>query len=146
MKYFDLVPVGQLVTRSVSDIESIARIFSQGLFMIISDLMKMVVVLCFMFYMNWQLTWIVVVAMPVLVFITRIFQRKMQVALRTYNQISNMNSFVQERDWNKILQLFNREETESEKFKEINDKHKKAWIKKQFITPFSFQLPILSPR
>jgi ABC-type bacteriocin/lantibiotic exporter with double-glycine peptidase domain len=59
MKYFDLVPV-QLVTRSVSDIESIARIFSQGLFMIISDLMKMVVVLCFMFYMNWQLTWIVV--------------------------------------------------------------------------------------
>jgi ABC-type bacteriocin/lantibiotic exporter with double-glycine peptidase domain len=71
MKYFDLVPVGQLVTRSVSDIESIARIFSQGLFMIISDLMKMVVVLCFMFYMNWQLTWIVV-AMPVLVFITDI--------------------------------------------------------------------------
>jgi ABC-type bacteriocin/lantibiotic exporter with double-glycine peptidase domain len=63
MKYFDLVPVGQLVTRSVSDIESIARIFSQGLFMIISDLMKMVVVF-FMFYMNWQLTWIVVVQCP----------------------------------------------------------------------------------
>jgi ABC-type bacteriocin/lantibiotic exporter with double-glycine peptidase domain len=58
MKYFDL-PVGQLVTRSVSDIESIARIFSQGLFMIISDLMKMVVCIFFMFYMNWQLTWIV---------------------------------------------------------------------------------------
>jgi ABC-type bacteriocin/lantibiotic exporter with double-glycine peptidase domain len=68
--------LGQLVTRSVSDIESIARIFSQGLFMIISDLMKMVVVLVFMFYMNWQLTWIVIVAMPILVFITRIFQRK----------------------------------------------------------------------
>jgi ABC-type multidrug transport system fused ATPase/permease subunit len=110
MKYFDLVPVGQLVTRSVSDIESIARIFSQGLFMIISDLMKMVVVLCFMFYMNWQLTWIVVVAMPVLVFITRIFQRKMQVAFEDVrNQISNMNSFVQERVTGmKILQLFNR--------------------------------------
>jgi ABC-type multidrug transport system fused ATPase/permease subunit len=57
----------QLVTRSVSDIESIARIFSQGLFMIISDLMKMVVVLAFMFYMNWTLTWIVIVAMPILV-------------------------------------------------------------------------------
>lgn len=68
MKYFDHVPVGQLVTRSVSDIEAIARIFSQGLFMIISDLMKMVVVLFFMFYMNWKLTWIVIVAMPVLVF------------------------------------------------------------------------------
>jgi ABC-type multidrug transport system fused ATPase/permease subunit len=131
MKYFDLVPVGQLVTRSVSDIESIARIFSQGLFMIISDLMKMVVVLIFMFYMNWKLTWIVIVAMPILVFITRIFQRKMQVAFEEVRtQIANMNTFVQERVTGmKIVQLFNREEIESEKFKEINDKHKKAWIK-----------------
>ena len=131
MKYFDHVPVGQLVTRSVSDIESIARIFSQGLFMIISDLMKMIVVLIFMFYMNWKLTWIVIVAMPILVFITRIFQRKMQVAFEEVrNQIANMNSFVQERVTGmKIVQLFNREKIEYEKFKEINDKHKKAWIK-----------------
>ncbi|MGZ9676277.1 ABC transporter ATP-binding protein [Flavobacterium sp. GNP001] len=131
MKYFDHVPVGQLVTRSVSDIESIARIFSQGLFMIISDLMKMVVVLGFMFYMNWTLTWIVIVAMPILVFFTRIFQKKMQVAFEEVRtQIANMNSFVQERVTGmKIVQLFNRENIESEKFKEINDKHKKAWIK-----------------
>lgn len=131
MKYFDLVPVGQLVTRSVSDIESIARIFSQGLFMIISDLMKMLVVLIFMFYMNWTLTWIVVVAMPILVFFTRIFQKKMQVAFEEVRtQIANMNSFVQERVTGmKIVQLFNREDIEFEKFKEINDKHKKAWIK-----------------
>ncbi|MFV8370572.1 ABC transporter ATP-binding protein [Flavobacterium sp. LB2R40] len=131
MKYFDHVPVGQLVTRSVSDIESIARIFSQGLFMIISDLMKMVVVLIFMFYMNWKLTWIVIVAMPILVFFTRIFQKKMQVAFEEVrNQIANMNSFVQERVTGmKIVQLFNREKIEHEKFKSINDKHKKAWIK-----------------
>jgi ABC-type multidrug transport system fused ATPase/permease subunit len=131
MKYFDLVPVGQLVTRSVSDIESIARIFSQGLFMIISDLMKMLVVLIFMFYMNWKLTWIVVVAMPILVFITRIFQRKMQVAFEEVRtQIANMNSFVQERVTGmKIVQLFNREKIEAENFKEINDKHRVAWIK-----------------
>jgi ATP-binding cassette subfamily B multidrug efflux pump len=131
MKYFDLVPVGQLVTRSVSDIESIARIFSQGLFMIISDLMKMLVVLLFMFYMNWKLTWIVVVAMPLLVFITRIFQRKMQVAFEEVRtQIANMNSFVQERVTGmKIVQLFNREKIEAENFKEINNKHKVAWIK-----------------
>ncbi len=131
MKYFDHVPVGQLVTRSVSDIESIARIFSQGLFMIISDLMKMVVVLGFMFYMNWTLTWIVIVAMPILVFFTRIFQKKMQIAFEEVRtQIANMNSFVQERVTGmKIVQLFNRENIESEKFKEINDKHKKAWIK-----------------
>ena len=131
MKYFDLVPVGQLVTRSVSDIESIARIFSQGLFMIISDLMKMVVVLIFMFYMNWKLTWIVIIAMPILVFITRIFQRKMQIAFEEVRtQIANMNTFVQERVTGmKIVQLFNREEIESEKFKDINEKHQNAWIK-----------------
>ncbi|MDI5949418.1 ABC transporter ATP-binding protein [Flavobacterium yafengii] len=131
MKYFDHVPVGQLVTRSVSDIESIARIFSQGLFMIISDLMKMFVVLIFMFYMNWKLTWIVIVAMPILVYFTRIFQKKMQVAFEEVRtQIANMNSFVQERVTGmKIVQLFNREDIESEKFKSINDKHKKAWIK-----------------
>ncbi|RTY74695.1 ABC transporter ATP-binding protein [Flavobacterium sp. RSP49] len=131
MKYFDHVPVGQLVTRSVSDIESIARIFSQGLFMIISDLMKMFVVLIFMFYMNWKLTWIVIIAMPILVYFTRIFQRKMQVAFEEVrNQIANMNSFVQERVTGmKIVQLFNREKIEYNKFKNINDKHKKAWIK-----------------
>ena len=131
MKYFDHVPVGQLVTRSVSDIESIARIFSQGLFMIISDLMKMVVVLAFMFYMNWSLTWIVIVAMPILVFFTRIFQKKMQVAFEEVRtQIANMNSFVQERVTGmKIVQLFNREKIEYEKFKQINNKHKTAWIK-----------------
>ncbi|WP_310558109.1 ABC transporter ATP-binding protein [Flavobacterium sp.] len=131
MKYFDNVPVGQLVTRSVSDIEAIARIFSQGLFMIISDLMKMFVVLIFMFYMNWKLTWIVIVAMPILVFFTRIFQKKMQVAFEEVRtQIANMNSFVQERVTGmKIVQLFNREEIESEKFKSINEKHNKAWIK-----------------
>ena len=131
MKYFDHVPVGQLVTRSVSDIEAIARIFSQGLFMIISDLMKMIVVLFFMFYMNWKLTWIVIVAMPILVFFTRIFQRKMQVAFEEVRtEIANMNSFVQERVTGmKIVQLFNREDIELDKFKNINDKHRKAWIK-----------------
>jgi ATP-binding cassette, subfamily B, multidrug efflux pump len=131
MKYFDNVSVGQLVTRSVSDIEAIARIFSQGLFMIISDLMKMFVVLIFMFYMNWKLTWIVIVAMPILVFITRIFQRKMQVAFEEVRtQIANLNSFVQERVTGmKIVQLFNREDIEFEKFKSINDKHNRAWIK-----------------
>lgn len=131
MKYFDNVPVGQLVTRSVSDIEAIARIFSQGLFMIISDMMKMLVVLAFMFYMNWKLTWIVIVAMPILVFFTRIFQKKMQIAFEEVRtQIANLNSFVQERVTGmKIVQLFHREDIEFEKFKTINQKHNKAWIK-----------------
>ncbi|MCF8322030.1 MAG: ABC transporter ATP-binding protein/permease [Flavobacterium sp.] len=131
MNYFDHAPVGQLVTRSVSDIEQIARIFSQGLFMIASDFMKMAVCLIIMFFMNWQLSLIVLVAMPILVFFTRIFQRKMQVAFEEVrSQIANMNTFVQERVTGmKIVQLFNREAIEYEKFKSINEKHKNAWTK-----------------
>ena len=142
MKYFDNAPVGQLVTRSVSDIEQIARIFSQGLFMIISDLLKMIVVLFFMFYMNWRLTWVVIIAMPILVYITRIFQRKMQIAFEEVrNQVANLNTFVQERVTGmKIVQLFNREDIEFEKFKEINQKHNKAWIKTIFYNSIFFPI------
>ncbi|MSP84288.1 MAG: ABC transporter ATP-binding protein [Flavobacteriaceae bacterium] len=131
MKYYDTAPVGQLITRSVSDMESIAKIFSQGLFMIGSDLLKMVVILGFMLKENWRLTCIVFVAMPILVYITRIFQRKMQITFEEVrNQIANLNTFVQERVTGmKIVQLFNREDIEIEKFKEINSKHNKAWIK-----------------
>jgi ATP-binding cassette subfamily B multidrug efflux pump len=131
MRYFDNTAVGQLVTRTVSDIEAIARIFSQGLFMIISDLLKMVFVLVIMLWMNWQLSWIVILAMPVLVVITRIFQKKMQLAFEEVRtQISNLNTFVQERVTGmKIVQLFTREDIEAEKFSKINALHNKAWIK-----------------
>ncbi len=142
MKYFDNAPVGQLVTRSVSDIEQIARIFSQGLFMIISDLMKMVAVLFFMFFMNWHLSWIVIVAMPILFYITRIFQQKMQIAFEEVRtQVSNLNTFVQERVTGmKIVQLFNREEIEYQKFKDINGKHNTAWIKTIFYNSIFFPI------
>ncbi|HGE5774120.1 ABC transporter ATP-binding protein [Flavobacterium psychrophilum] len=142
ISYFDHEPVGKLVTRSVSDIESIARIFSQGLFMIISDLLKMAVVLLFMLYMNWKLTMIILAAMPILVYITRIFQKKMQLAFEEVrNQISNLNTFVQERVTGmKIVQLFTREDIELEKFKEINDKHRKAWVKNVWYNSIFFPI------
>jgi len=131
MRYFDNEPVGKLVTRSVSDIESIASIFSQGLFMIVSDLLKMVVVLGIMFYMNWKLSCIVLLAMPILLYATRVFQIKMKDAFQEVRtQIANLNTFVQERiSGMKIVQLFTREEIEYEKFKEINEKHNQAWLK-----------------
>lgn len=131
MRYFDNEPVGKLVTRSVSDIESIASIFSQGLFMIVSDLLKMFVVLCIMFYMNWKLSCIVLVAMPILLYATRVFQLKMKTAFQEVRtQISNLNTFVQERlTGMKIVQLFSRENIEYEKFKEINQRHNQAWLK-----------------
>lgn len=131
MRFFDNEPVGKLVTRSVFDIESIARIFSQGLFMIISDVLKMIVILGVMFYMNWKLTLIVLLAMPILLYATRIFQQKMKGAFEEVRaQVANLNTFVQERVTGmKIVQLFNREDIEYEKFKEINQKHNKAWLK-----------------
>ncbi|WP_158210259.1 ABC transporter ATP-binding protein [Myroides phaeus] len=131
MRYFDNEPVGKLVTRSVSDIESIASIFSQGLFMIVSDLLKMFVVLCIMFYMNWKLSCIVLVAMPILLYATRVFQLKMKTAFQEVRtQISNLNTFIQERlTGMKIVQLFSRENIEYEKFKEINQRHNQAWLK-----------------
>ena len=142
ISYFDHEPVGKLVTRSVSDIESIARIFSQGLFMIISDFLKMIVVLGFMLYMNWKLTLIIVAAMPILIYITRVFQKKMQLAFEEVrNQIANMNTFVQERVTGmKIVQLFTRENIELEKFKEINNKHRKAWVKNVWYNSIFFPI------
>jgi ABC-type multidrug transport system fused ATPase/permease subunit len=131
MKFFDNEAVGRLVTRTVFDIESIAKIFSQGLFMIISDMLKMIVILGFMYWINWKLTTIVFIAMPVLVVATRIFQKKMKGAFEEVRaQVSNLNTFVQERVTGmKIVQLFNREEIEHEKFKVINKKHNDAWQK-----------------
>ncbi|WP_395077048.1 ABC transporter ATP-binding protein [Flavobacterium sp.] len=142
MSYFDHEPVGKLVTRSVSDIESIARIFSQGLFMIISDLLKMLVILGFMLYMNWKLTMIVIAGMPILIYVTRVFQKKMQGAFEEVrNQIANMNAFVQERVTGmKIVQLFTREDIELEKFKEINNKHRVAWVKNVWYNSIFFPI------
>jgi len=131
MKYFDKEPVGKLVTRTVSDIESIASIFSQGLFMIVSDLLKMLIVIVVMFAVNWKVSLIVVAVMPFIIIATNIFQKKMKVAFNEVrNEVSNLNTFVQERlTGMKIVQLFNREKIELEKFKQINKKHNDAWLK-----------------
>ncbi|MEZ4853853.1 ABC transporter ATP-binding protein [Flavobacterium sp.] len=131
MKFFDKESVGKLVTRTVSDIESIASIFSQGLFTIVSDLLKMLIVLVFMFSINWKISLIVVSIMPFILYATNIFQKKMKIAFtEVRNQVANLNTFVQERlTGMKIVQLFTHEKIEAEKFEEINKKHNKAWLK-----------------
>ncbi|OUS21510.1 antibiotic ABC transporter ATP-binding protein [Nonlabens dokdonensis] len=131
MQYFDKSAVGKLVTRAVSDIETIASIFSQGLFVIISDLLKMIVVLGFMAFSSWKLTLIALIVMPFILYATRVFQKAMKVAFEEVRtQVSNLNSFVQERVTGmKIVQIFNREKIEYEQFKQINDKHRNAWVK-----------------
>ncbi|WP_203293472.1 ABC transporter ATP-binding protein [Luteirhabdus pelagi] len=131
MKYFDKSSVGRLTTRAVNDIETISSIFSQGLFMIISDLLKMFVIAGFMLYKSWQLALITFAILPLIIYATRVFQRAMKSAFEEVrNQVANLNGFVQERiSGMKIVQIFTREDTEYKRFKEINEKHKKAWIK-----------------
>ncbi|MGM0634913.1 MAG: ABC transporter ATP-binding protein [Bacteroidota bacterium] len=130
-QYFDNSAIGRLVTRAVSDIETIASIFSQGLFMIISDILKMIVIIGFMFYKSWELSLVVLTVFPIIIIATRIFQRKMKAAFEIVRtQISNLNSFVQERITGmKIVQIFNREEREYKNFIAINKEHRKGWIK-----------------
>ncbi|MDC0622417.1 ABC transporter ATP-binding protein/permease [Flavobacteriaceae bacterium] len=131
MKYYDKSSVGVLITRSVTDMERIADIFGQGLFMIFSDILKMLIVGIVMFIMNWELSIIVFLTLPLILFATIIFQRYMKVAFEEVrSEVSNLNSFVQERVTGmKILQLFTREDIEFENFKKINGRHKNGWLK-----------------
>lgn len=131
MKYYDKSSVGVLITRSVTDMERIADIFGQGLFMIFSDILKMLIVGIVMILMNWELSIIVFLTLPLILFATKVFQRFMKVAFEEVrSEVSNLNSFVQERVTGmKILQLFTREEVEFENFKKINARHKNGWLK-----------------
>lgn len=145
-QYYDQSAVGRLVTRAVSDIETIASIFSQGLFMIISDLLKMLVVLVFMFFQDWKLTCLVLAVLPFILYATRVFQQKMKIAFEEVRtQVSNLNSFVQERITGmKILHIFGREAIEYKRFKDINHKHKKAWIKTVWYNSIFFPIAEMS--
>jgi subfamily B ATP-binding cassette protein MsbA len=131
MTYFDNSSVGKLVTRLVSDTETIAQFFGQGLFMIISDLLKMIVVAIVMLWMNWKLALIAFIILPILIYATKVFQIAIKSAFQEVRkQVANLNGFVQERVTGmKIVQLFNREKLEYENFVKINENHKKAHIK-----------------
>lgn len=131
MTYFDNNSVGKLVTRVVSDIETIANFFSQGVFMIVSDILKMLAAVIVMFVINWKLAIIALAVLPILIYATKLFQIAIKKTFQDVrNQVANLNGFVQERVTGmKIVQLFNREKIEYDNFKEINNKHKEAHIK-----------------
>ena len=142
MKYFDGSSIGVLVTRSVADMQRIGEIFSQGFFIIVADLLKMLVVAVVMLVINWRLALIVFAILPVILYATRVFQQKMKTAfIDVRAQVSNLNSFVQERIGGmKIVQLFTRETLESEKFRDINAKHQNAWLKTVWYNSFFFPI------
>ena len=146
MGYFDKSSVGRLVTRAVNDMETIASIFSQGLFMIVADLLQMFLVIIIMLVISWKLSLSVFFVLPFILFATRKFQKSMKVAFNEVRaEVANLNSFVQERITGmKIVQIFNREKIEYDNFIEINKKHKKAWLKTVWYNSIFFPIAELS--
>ena len=146
MSYYDKSSVGRLVTRSVNDMETIASIFSQGLFMIVADLILMLSVLGVMIFLSIELSLIVFVILPFILIATRLFQRAMKVAFNEVrNEVANLNSFVQERiSGIKEIQVFNRENIERENFVKINTKHKNAWLKTVWYNSIFFPIAEIS--
>ena len=146
MTFFDKSAVGRLVTRAVNDIETIASIFSQGLFMIIADLLKMLIVIGVMLSVSWKLSLIVFAVLPLILFATRKFQKAMKFAFdEVRTQVANLNTFVQERiSGMHIVQLFVREHQENKSFQEINEEHKNAWLKTVWYNSIFFPIAELS--
>ena len=146
MSFFDKNSVGRLVTRAVNDIETIASIFSQGLFTIIADLFKMSVILLVMVIISFRLTFVVLLIFPILIYATRVFQKAMKKAFELVrSEVANLNSFVQERiSGIKIVQIFNREKVEEDKFNTINIKHRDAWLKTVWINSIFFPIAEIS--
>jgi len=131
LKYFDKTPVGTVVTRTVSDIESLSTVFSSGFIIIAGDLLQIGVILYFMFSTNWQLTLVCLSVLPFLIVATYIFKEKVKTSFtQVRNAVSNLNAFVQEHiSGMQIVQIFNREKEEYKRFEGINTLHKNANIK-----------------
>ena len=146
MSFFDRNAVGRLVTRTVNDIETIASIFSQGLFTIIADFLKMATVITVMTIISVELTIVVISIFPLLIYATRVFQKSMKTAFEKVRiEVANLNSFVQERiSGVKIVQIFNREKIEKDNFNEINLKHRDAWLRTVWINSIFFPIAEIS--
>lgn len=142
LQFFDNTPIGRLVTRNVSDIETLADVFSEGLAAIIGDLLQIVTILGVMFYIDWKLTLVSLCTLPLLIISTYVFKEKIKVTFNDVrNAVANLNSFLQEHITGMtIVQLFNREKREFDKFKEINREHSAAHIRS--VLYYSIYFPV----
>lgn len=143
LKYFDNTPIGRLITRTISDLETIANIFSEGLIQIIGDLLQLIVILAVMFYTDWKLTLIILVPMPLMIAATYIFKEAMKSAFQAVRLwVANLNTFLQEHiSGMAIIQYFAREDQEMRKFEAINKQHRNAHIRANWY--FSIFFPVL---
>ncbi len=142
LKFFDRTPIGRLVTRNVSDIETLADVFSEGLAAMIGDLLQLIFILALMFYTDVKLTIVVLCTLPFLLITTYVFKEKIKVSFNSVrNAVAHLNSFVQEHITGmSIVQIFNSEKEEHEKFVAINEEHKKAHMKS--ILYYSIYFPV----
>jgi len=143
LRFFDKTPIGRIVTRNVSDIETIADIFGQGIAAIIGDILQLVGIVFLMFYINWKLTLISLAALPFLFLTTYIFKEKVKVSFNDVrNAVANLNSFVQEHIVGmNIVQIFGNEEKEYKKFKQINNTHLQSNLKA--VLYYSIYFPVM---
>lgn len=132
--FYDKTPVGTLVTRTISDIETIADVFSEGLINIAGDLLQIIFILIFMVVVDWKLTLVSLSVLPFLMYAGYVFKESVRKSFeQVRNQVTRLNTFVQEHiQGMQVVQVFNREEKELDRFKEINRKHRDANIRSVF--------------
>ena len=142
LKFFDRTPIGRLVTRNISDVETLAEVFSQGIAAMSGDILTILFILIFMFIQDWKLTLISLSTLPILFISTYVFKEKIKVTFnRVRNAVANLNTFVQEHITGmSVVQIFNNEEEEFRKFKEINMEHRRANI--QSVLYYSIYFPV----
>jgi ATP-binding cassette subfamily B multidrug efflux pump len=142
LKFFDKTPIGRLVTRTISDVETLADVFSEGLAAMAGDLLQIVFILGFMFYQDWRLALLSLSTIPLLLISTYIFKEKIKVTFNDVrNAVANLNTFVQEHITGmNIVQIFGSEKTEFKKFKAINEEHRHANLRS--VLYYSIYFPV----
>lgn len=140
LKYFDQTPIGTLITRAVNDLETIADIFSEGILIIIGEIIKLIVVIIAMLIIDWRLTLICIIPIPILLWATNVFKNYIKLAFQDVRtEVSKLNAFVQEHITGMfIVQIFNREKQELDKFKTINARHRDAHLRTVFANSIFF--------
>ncbi len=128
LRYFDQTPIGKITTRTISDVQAINEVFTQGVLTMAADIMGIFAVLGFMLYTSWRLTLICVITLPILILATYIFKEKVKAVFqKVRNEIANMNAFLNEQlSGMQVVQMFNAEKQEAQKFKDINRKYTEA--------------------
>lgn len=142
LKFFDKTPIGRLVTRTISDVETLSDVFSEGLAAMAGDLLQIVFILAFMFYQDWRLALLSLSTIPLLLISTYIFKEKIKVTFNDVrNAVANLNTFVQEHITGmNIVQIFGSEKTEYNKFKSINEEHRHANLRS--VLYYSIYFPV----